>query len=101
MNNPIEKNCTLPSAEFIVRRSTLESEILAQAVNCTSIPDGLKLEFKNNDDLQLRIEKFILRERDCCQFLKFALRKSEQKLELTIHGSPEATDFISAMIDNS
>ncbi len=93
-------NCRLPAAEQALRRTLFETNIRPRIEEIRELESGYALRFAADDDLILDLANWVKAERNCCDFLEYAIRVTprEGPLWLEVSGDTQGKRFISGSL---
>ncbi len=89
-SNSSEIACSLTDDEFRKRRAMARKYLIPHIIKTERLDSGLRLSFRETDALRSRVDTFVNLERQCCDFLTFAVTPPDRGLSVTIQGPPEA-----------
>jgi hypothetical protein len=76
--------CSLDSAALARRQTELRNGVLGEASAVEPLPDGMRWRFPESAGLFARLAPIVDAERQCCRFLRFALRSEPDLGEVTL-----------------
>jgi hypothetical protein len=86
--------CTLSTAELQERKTTILASLRHAVLSKTRIPDGYRYEFASHPVTSQGIARMVELERQCCQFLNFAVTERKKIVQLDVTARPEALAII-------
>jgi len=92
--------CELTPAEIQARRAELLPGLLAQAEECTTLPNGFRWRFGASYEVLAAMAETINEERQCCRFLRFVLTIESDggPMWLEITGPEGTAEFLETLI---
>ena len=92
--------CTLDPATMRTRREGLLTQLVASAIRCEWLTDGVRLEFTASSETLALIGRAIDAERRCCRFLRFQLTvvPDEGPIMLDLTGPAGTREFLEALL---
>lgn len=88
VTKPAPIACTLAAANFKARATWLRH--LSSRALLRHQLDGLSLSLSYRLEAAADIEKMVLQERECCAFLSFTVRRTEESIEVTVTAPADA-----------
>ena len=82
--------CSLTDQQSKERRSLIRKTLLPHINHSSREAGGVRVGFPNTTVIRSNLEEFVRLERQCCEFLTFRVRSSEDQLMLSIDGPEEA-----------
>jgi hypothetical protein len=88
--------CSLSGADLSARTRWLGA-IRQRALSVERRADGLTATFTPDAELETELHRLAQAESACCPFLRIAVRRADDALELDVSGPPEARPVIDEM----
>jgi len=86
--------CSLNDDEYRERRAMVRKSLLPHILDTRPLEAGLLILFPDTGPIRADVETFARLERECCGFLNFTVKQTDEGLTLAIEGSPEAQSMI-------
>ncbi len=90
----VELACSLNEQELRDRRKFVRESLIPKIKRSQTMESGLRLVFENAETLRSDVELFVELESQCCGFLNFDIKATDEGLELMIDGPAEAKDIL-------
>jgi hypothetical protein len=89
--------CTLSAADYAARVEDTAALTRRALRSREPIPDGARLSFDADPDIERQLRDIIAAEAQCCAFLRMQLQTADSALVLDITGPPEASPIIAEL----
>ncbi len=89
--------CNLSATEYHDRIAWIED--LNKAALRDYRRDGRRIELGYGASEAVRVREFVQRERQCCPFLEFAVRRGDDRIVVTIVAPPEVGESADALFE--
>jgi hypothetical protein len=91
--------CALTAGEQRLRRAWID-ELRESLLSRTATADGAMLRFRSDRETERQLRALVAAEAHCCPFLEFDLATTDEALELTVRGPPEARAIVDMFWDS-
>ena len=91
--------CSLTDEALRERRAMVRESLFPHILETQKLTSSLIIVFPDTDTLRSDVEAFASLERQCCRFLTFSVKATDDGLTLTIEGPPEARAALEMLAD--
>ena len=94
--------CTLSDSELDERKSTVLQDLARRVKTSQELPDGFAFEFAGDRQTAEDVINFVLFERRCCSFIRYALffEPAEGPIRLELRGGEHVKAFAREWLDS-
>ncbi|MGH2984928.1 MAG: hypothetical protein ACRDK5_11890 [Solirubrobacterales bacterium] len=90
MSEPRRLSCSTGGDELLAIGAALRRAAVHALLERERLPRAVCLRFRATEEAEQAVGEFVRRERECCPFFDFAVRRAEGALTLEVAGPPEA-----------